>query len=260
MKDWLELAKELPLNGKAQTVCPQDCGSGEKLSINHNNQSYWCNCYRCGHTDVEYKGRQTLEEINRIEELNKQTQSIVLDLELPSDYTTGIPLQGRLWLYKAGIHEYTWKKYKIGYSEKLQRVILPVYNKRNQLIWYQCRAIQVGQIPKYIQPAADRSKVMFEALGHNNAKEAILVEDILSCIRVGKHIKTYSLLGTKITTEQASELSKYKLVRTWLDPDEAGVNGASKIRRTLGLVTEVSNITSKVDPKELSDKQIKGIL
>lgn len=102
---------------------------------------------------------------------------------------------------------------------------------------------------------------MFRVKGSgNNLQRVVIVEDILSAIRVGKHIDSCSLLGTKITTSQAAELGKYAEVTTWLDSDKAGRSGAYKIRKTLGLITEVSNILTDKDPKELSDKQIKEAL
>jgi len=253
---WIQVAKDLPLNGSVQIECPEGCGSGEKLSVNHSNKDYWCFCYRCGFTEREYKGKQTLAELQKIQELNKAAEEPI-PLELPHDFTTDIPLEGRLWLYKAGITEQRWWSYKIGYSEVLQRVVLPVYNSEGDLIWLQCRAIHPQQSPKYLQPARDRSTVMFSVCpDREDSERVVLVEDILSAIRVGKHIRAVSLLGTKITTSQAAMLGKYKRITTWLDSDVAGRRGAYKIRRTLGLVSEVDNIVTKVDPKELSDKEI----
>lgn len=261
MSNWLEIAQQLPLNGKTDTVCPENCGSGEKLSVNHSVKSYWCNCYRCGFSDQHWKGQQTLTELKRIQDLNDAAAQIQLSLELPHDYTTEIPLHGRMWLYKAGITEPVWSSYSIGYSESLDRVVLPVYDTEGNLIWYQCRALHAGQKPKYLQPARDRSAVMFHIQRDGeHLQRVVVVEDILSAIRVGKHVSACSLLGTKITTAQAAELGKYPEVTTWLDSDRAGRSGAYKIRKTLGLITEVSNILTEKDPKELSNREIKQCL
>lgn len=255
--NWLDVAQNLPLNGKTQIQCPEMCGGGEKLSVNHSIKSYWCNCYRCGFSDTEFKGANTLAEIKRIRELNEAAEQVQLTLELPHDFTDEIPPIGRLWLFKAGITEPTWRKHNIGYSPSLERVVLPVYDSAGSLIWYQCRAIHAGQEPKYLQPARDRSSIMLEiGFDREDIQRVVVVEDILSAIRVGKHITTASMLGTKITTSQAAKLSKYPKVTTWLDPDKAGRVGAYKIRKTLGLVTEVDNIVTAKDPKELSDREI----
>jgi len=258
MKNWKDIAKDLPLNGKVQTECPENCGSGEKLSVTHSMKSYWCNCYRCGFTDIEYKGKQSLAELKKLQALNDAAAKIELTLDLPNDFTEELPRHARAWLFRAGISPNLWKYHSIGYSEALDRVILPVYDTQGNLEWYQCRALQSGQKPKYLQPSRCRDKVMFRVLrDRENLQRAIVVEDILSAIRVGVHINTYSVLGTKITTPQAAELSKYGTVTTWLDPDRAGRTGAYKIRKTMALVTDVTNIVTSVDPKDLSDKQIK---
>jgi hypothetical protein len=255
---WTTIAKDIPLGNKVRIKCPADCGEGETFSINHAVKNYWGNCYRCGYSPVEFKGQQTLAELKRIRELNDEAAEMVLQIKLPQDFTNEIPRHARIWLFKGGITEETWRKYGIGYSERLDRVVLPVYDTKGNLEWYQCRALHEGQIPKYLQPSRDRSCIMFHAKPETatNNRRAIVVEDILSAIRVGKNINTYSLLGTKITTEQASVLSKYDNVTTWMDPDKAGKDGAYKIRKTLGLVTDVSNILTSVDPKKLSNKEI----
>lgn len=258
---WLEIAKQLPVGGKTDGVCPEGCGSGSKLSINHSVKTYWCNCYRCGFTEQVYKGKQTLEELRYIRELNERASTEKLTLELPHDYTTEIPLEGRLWLYKGGITETVWRKYRFGYSKTMRRVILPVYDSKGNLIWYQCRALLEGQSPKYVQPARSRDTVYFLAGAETRGvSEVVIVEDILSAVRVGKFKTSCSLLGTKITTSQANFLGKFDRVIVWLDADRAGQSGATKISRTLGLATEVKRVRSAVDPKALTDQQIQECL
>ncbi len=261
MKTWISIAKELPIGGKTQTTCPTNCGSGEKLSVNNSIKSYWAYCYRCGHTDTEYKGKQTLAELEHVQTLNNNIPTDI-PIKLPDDFTTDIPLLGRLWLYSAGITEPLWSKYKIGYSPKLERVVLPIY-KDNKLIWFQARALSKGQQPKYLQPSADRSSILFESINNDNlitSNNIVIVEDILSAIVVGRCIKTFSLLGTKITTKQAATLGKYDLITVWLDSDKAGVDGSYNIRKTLSLLTDTRNIITKLDPKKLSTKEINNKL
>jgi hypothetical protein len=258
---WLELAQNLPTNKTTRSDCPENCGNGGTLIINHKSDCYTAYCFRCGYQGYEGKGKQNLKELARIRELNEQAETIELTLELPDDYTTEIPLHGRLWLYGGGLTESVWRENRIGYSPSLDRVILPVYDNESNLIWYQCRALLKGQKPKYLQPSRNRDRVVFHKRPDKGTNErAVVVEDVLSAIRVGRHIPTYSLLGTKITSGQASMLAEYNKITTWLDPDRAGRHGAYKIRKTLGLLTEVDNIVTEKDPKELSDKQIKELL
>jgi DNA primase len=263
MREWLTIAENLALEHTARHDCPE-CGAGTNTNaaiISHRTRGYSIHCFACDYNDFESKGQLTLTELKRIAELNEQAQEPITQLELPHDYTTDIPRHGRLWLYKGGITETTWKKYRIGYSELYDRVVLPVFDSEDNLIWFQCRALYKEQTPKYLQPSRDKSGVLFRARGcTESTRNAVIVEDILSAIRVGRHISTYSLLGTKINTGQENVLSKHKSITTWLDSDRAGRRGAAKIRKSLGLVCETSNIVTECDPKELSDHEIKKIL
>lgn len=261
---WIEHAQNLPTGHSARIDCPT-CGEGTNTNaaqINHDSRKYTLYCHACGESDYEYKGKQTLAELTKLKELNDEAENIQLSpIELPEDFTEEIPIEGRLWLYKAGISESTWREYGLGYSGRTKRVILPVYDDTASLVWQQCRALFTGQRPKYLHPRRDRGSVMFRAKGTGRTKHvAIVVEDILSAIRVGKHTNCYSLLGTKITPAQAAELSQYDCVVTWLDGDRAGKRGAYSIRRTLSTLTDVANIATDKDPKEYSDVQIREIL
>ncbi len=262
--EWIAIAKALPTGQKTRTDCP-NCGAGTNTNaaiVNHNIKYYSLYCNACGHNPVEQKGIQTLEELARIEELNTEASksSFLQDgkIILPKDITDDIPIEGRLWLYQGGISPTTWKKYGIKYSPSLQRVILPV-ESNNEVVWFQGRAIHKGQKPKYLQPSHDKGDTLF-AVQDRQSETAVITEDILSAIRVGKCVDAFSILGTKISTGQAFKLSKYKKVYTWLDNDKAGKEGAYNIRRALHLLTDVGNITSDVDPKNLSNKEIEEIL
>ena len=256
-KSWLEIAKELPLGHKTRSQC-HECGTTDKsLIVNHSHKAYNAYCFRCGSQPFEMKGEMSLEELKQMKELNHAAHTSKLKLALPEDFSHDIPLEGRLWLYSGGITESTWKEFGIGYSESLRRVILPVYNDKKALVWYQCRAVFKGQSPKYIQPSDGRDTVIFKCGNSISNKQCVIVEDILSAIRVGKHTVAASILGTKITTSQAQALSQFDTVVTWLDSDKAGVKGAQAIRKTLQLVTRVTNVVTKKDPKCLSDEQIR---
>lgn len=251
---WLDVAQELPQGQHTRIDCK--CGKGKTLVVNNNDKYYSAHCFRCDYSPYHDKGIQTLAQLAHIKQLNEVANEPI-QIELPRDFTHDIPIEGRLWLYKGGISPTVWKRYGIGYSPHMQRVVLPVYDRQGTLIWLQARAVLTGQIPKYIQPALPRDAIMFWA--HTTvtvSKTVVVVEDILSAIRVGRHTRCVSLLGTKISGVQANRLSNYDRVITWLDDDKAGQTGAYKIRRTLGLLTDTQNICTRVDPKVLSNAQI----
>lgn len=255
--EWLKIAKKLPLAQKTRVNC--ECGSGKTKVINHNQQGYSYFCFRCDDKDFVGKGKQTLEELAELKRLNEEAANTVYKIELPPDFTKDIPLIGRLWLYQAGVTESLWKQYGFGWSEKMQRVVMPVY-KGDKLVWFQARAVHAGQKPKYINPTGDRSNLIYWTGDTTDKSEIVVVEDILSAIRVGNTKTACSLLGTKITTRQAGLLGDYARVTTWLDNDEAGIKGAYTVRRLVGMVTEVRNIRTDSDPKTYTNSEISEIL
>ena len=256
--EWLKLAQSLATGSK--TRIQHDCGSGKAAIVNNLPKGYSVYCNRCGHKDFIWKGQRTFKEImeQRHNDL-KDAASIRGSTQLPSDFTLEIPPEAMLWLLKASITPYIARANRIGWSKRYQRVVLPVYNN-NILVFYQMRAIHKHQTIKYLNPSVDRAKIAYWVIPHShvgNLSRIVITEDILSAIRVGKHTPAVSMLGTKISIEQAEQVSRYTRATTWLDPDVAGIQGAGKMRRTLGLAMYADNIITKVDPKNLTDREIK---
>ena len=256
MTEWLTIAQTLPTSQSTRSDCV--CGPGNTLIINHRPKCYTAHCFRCDRNEYHDKGIQTLEQLAELRKLNEEAKQYKpAKVELPDDFTTDIPLEGRLWLYQGGLTPTVWKQHGIGYSPTLHRVILPVYNE-GTLVWLQGRALTKGQKPKYLQPGLERSTITFHHAPEGADKSvAVVVEDILSAIRVGKFVPTYSLLGTKITDGQVNQLAQYNKVITWMDNDAAGKSGSRAIRRSVGLLCDVSNILTVTDPKTLSDQDIR---
>ena len=265
--EWLEIAQNLPVGHNVRIECPNcGIGSGSKAAVvNHNHKDYSCYCHACGPVGFERKGELSLAERKHIQELNEAAEQLQSDeIKLPEDTTyehTEFSREARMWLYKAGLSPSLWRKYRIGYSRKLGRVVLPVRDQSGTLIWFQCRAVFEGQKPKYIQPSAEKAHVLFMGQGIRN--RAVVVEDIMSAIRAHEAQQSYtavSLLGTKITSSQSNILSGFKEVVTWLDGDKAGITGARNVRKVVGLLTECRDIRTTEDPKCYSNKQIRETL
>lgn len=268
--NWLEIAKNLPQGQHTRCDCPE-CGAGTNTNaaiVNHNAKYYSIFCNACDHKDYESKGVMSLEERRRIKELNDEAMATTIGpVTLPPDTSychADFSRDARMWLFKGGLTPSTWTKYGIGYSKKLERVVLPVYDTQGNLIWYQCRAILKGQKPKYLQPARDKNNIYYMSQRTTPCKRVVVVEDILSFIR-GDNANVndthfFTPLGTKLSSGQAQALAAFELVTTWLDPDKAGITGARKIRKVMSLLCDVSNIKTELDPKCYSNKQIQDII
>lgn len=256
---WLQVAENLPQGHKTRHDCPE-CGAGTNTNaaiVNHSHKGYSLYCNACGHNPFKGKGTLSLAQLADIKALNEKASTPQV-LSIPPDFQLSIPLKGRLWLYKAGITQERWEDCGIGYSPALQRVVLPVY-RDGKLVWFQSRGIHKEQSPKYIQPSLPKKGATFE-LHADSALDAgivIIVEDILSAIRIGVQFNTVCILGTKLSDEQIRRLRKFTKVITWLDGDRAGREGSAVIRKTLGLIKKVGNIKTEKDPKSYSNKQIK---
>jgi len=254
MTDWLDIAKELKRGDGVYIDC--DCGKGKTLAINHRSKGYSTFCFRCDRKDWHPKGRMSIAEITAMNKLNEEAKSFTSKIVLPKDFSLEIPLEGRLWLYTASISESLIKKYNMGYSERLKRVIIPVY-RYNKLVWFIGRAVHKLQEPKYLAPSENKDDVLFYS--GRIGKVAVVTEDILSAIRVGTTTPTISLLGTKLSTEQLGALMDTRII-LWLDSDKAGRAAAKKMERELCMVTEVCKVVTKKDPKMLTNEEIKNTL
>ncbi|CAM0007833.1 DNA primase [Vibrio phage K436] len=256
---WLDLAKKLRVGTHSRIDCPR-CGWGTNTKaaiINHNMKDYSVVCNACKLVVKESKGRMSLADIRQMKEA-AELASVPLKMALPDDCTLELPEVARAWLYKCGISPSYWKQLQIGWSEKYQRVVLPVFNHERVLVWYQLRAVHEGQKPKYIQPKASKD-VAYTVHGNKRATTAVVVEDIASAMRLNLlplNIHAYSIMGTALTPQQLRILSGYQHVLSWFDPDKAGIDACRKIRRALSLWTTVHRIKSTVDPKKLSNQQL----
>lgn len=259
--NWLDIAKKLPTG---HTSRYRHCGSDAAAVIFNDPDSYSMYCHRCSE-QVEYqsKGYQNYAELLEIRERNEEAKLVLQNahVKLPTDFTLEIPPEGMLWLLKASITPYMAKQAGFGWTPYFKRVVLPVTDE-GKLVYYQARAVLQGQDPKYLNPKVDRTRLLYWRRHPQGSGRVVVTEDILSAERVFLAQKqhpvadTVSILGTKITIQQANQLAKYDRVTMWLDPDKAGRQGDIKIRRLLNLVTHADYINLTKDPKLLTDKQI----
>jgi DNA primase len=256
--DWLEVARQLPLGHKRRIA--HDCSEAKDMLVSHGEAGYSAYCFRCGNVGFEGHGYQTLAEIERLKELNATAKEAHTH-ELPNDFVHEIPKYAAGWLFRAGVSLLLAKASGIGWSERLQRIILPVRDEHGATIYWQARAVHKGQSPKYINPPVDKASILFAAgpAGAGTAR-VVVTEDILSAIRVGQHVPARCIMGTKTSDQQAAALSEFDEVIYWLDPDDAGREGNRTGTRKLSLVTDARAIESEADPKNLSDRRIRELL
>jgi len=189
-------------------------------------------------------------------------------VKLPDDFTTTIPPAVLAWVLKAGVSSSVAAHYGFGWSEKLSRIVIPVW-KGEELVAVQSRAVYQGQRPKYMNSTGGAySSPVFRSddsllLDGTPIEGRVITEDILSCIRTGRIIPSIATLGTRMGDRVAVSLLReaQSPVYVWYDGDPAGVKGALKIKRTLDLVgLPCTIIKTTQDPKAYSNTEIRQIL
>ena len=254
--DWVQIAKDLPVRHSTRYV--HECSITTDAIITNRGNGYTLYCFKCGHTDYRSNGIRTLTELADIRKLNELAQE-TQNIELPDDTTSNIPLEYKSWLYKASLSNHTIMEAGIGWSPSLHRIVLPLYGSDNNLQYWQGRAVIPNQVPKYINPPYDKTRLIYTAT-NGNRDRVIVTEDILSAIRVGNHLPAVSIMGTATSYYQANYLSQYARVSYWLDPDKAGRRGTRKGVQMLSTLTCVDALTSERDPKNLSNREIREVL
>lgn len=258
MADWLTVAKSLPAGGRRKIP---HCGSDKTMNVWNGPKGYSAFCHRCNDTKFQAHGNFSISMIARRRAELEEVQSS--DYRLPSDYSLDVPASEAVWYYKAGIGPELARTLRFGYSQKLQRVIIPIGDAGEWI------GRSVHGKPKYIQKVREESiylrygPVAYAVDGFSNPLgiSAAICEDVLSAIRVSRYVHGISILGTSLNPYAVSQISAFKRVAVWLDPDKAGRKGASKALRRLALQgVELVYIKSHKDPKNLTNEEIRSHL
>jgi len=182
---------------------------------------------------------------------------------LPEDFDTSfIPSYAKAWLRKYGVTDDEIKRYRFGYSERMNRLIMPVFNNGELVYWQGRRLSGNKEEPKYISMKSTAGSAFFD-LSSPNAKEVVLVEDVVSAIVLRRSgFNAVALLGSYIGDKVATYLTGHGLSRicVWLDPDKRGE--AVRFSRRLSGVgfSATCLVTPTKDPKDYSITQVRNHL
>lgn len=180
-------------------------------------------------------------------------------ITLPTDFSQEIALPGLLWLWKYGISDAEITGFNIGWSPKLHRVILPVYSDTGTLVYWQGRAVGIGQSPKYLNIKGVSNAENIFARGSSVGDRVVLVEDILSAIKVGRVCPSLCILGARVHRDLYPRL-RGKGVYLWYDNDAAGRKAEAAFKTTFGSLIRPHYIRTDRDPKEYSTRRITEII
>jgi hypothetical protein len=158
-----------------------------------------------------------------------------------------------------------------GVRAKHNQIALTLRNPETDIIGYQVRNLLPGATPKYITTYTHSGVKGDSAWFHYNLNKTLFItEDYLSAYRICQDshgsVSSLALLRTTITDRTLLQIYElgFKNIVIWLDPDEAGIKGATKAQKELThfLSTETSIKVMNIgkEPKECTIEALITIL
>jgi hypothetical protein len=252
-----------------KTVCPH-CDSG------HNTPCFAVytdgyKCFSCG------KFKQQDDKFRAYRPKNLKSSK---EFQLPKIITNPEKFGTDMlkWLYDAYVFEDLIKKYGIGYipheiygKTEGESLIFPVFGPRNKLLFYQRRFF-----PKKEIYSVGPKEHFIVKRNLKRQKKLVMVEDYLSTIRIGEICDCLCLFGTNLKPNIIKDLlDEYEDIIIWLDNDDAGITGRTKIHKFLNTEIlrlkkyysfkyrksfRIQQINSERDPKYYSNEEIRQLI
>ena len=267
-KEFVPYTHTIALGNKIRVNHDTDSCRGESKSMlihKHRTGVITAYCYRCGKFGKFSKDK----EVNLPSRITGKWCTNVIfdqvgdqDLKLPRDtqfFVKDWPVQAKTYFKKARMTTEQCEFWRMGYSPSLRKVVIPVY-RNGVLIGYQLRRIfDEDPSPKYI---TRRTTKEFYKLFPKTGNTCVLVEDMLSAIRVSKFTTALCMFGTEVSHAMVKLLAGYSNVIIFLDNDNAIVKKKQMdIQNKLELwVPNVLILRSPKQPKDYTDTDLQTIL
>ena len=254
--------------------CPAGVDTKQRLFVKRERGKLMAYCHNCGtHGTLSLKDSR----------IRRGGENLLIEnekLHLPPDITfepTEQPVEHIAWLHQYGIGRTLQLDYKIGWSNAFGRTILPVFGDGELLAYQRRRVLRHDMGEKYLTTRLKNIKhPVFKSYPQPDAnfgppfRPLVLVEDILSAIKVGMEFDSWALLGTYMPNTVVDEVvaAGYTDVVVWLDDDNKQVKRTQKsIRRRLSPYVDVYVMRrsdmgvrpeDKFDPKIFSPSEIRA--
>ena len=242
-----------------------DCsGDSNAMVVERKRDGVYAKCFRCGCFGINREGR-----VRGFFDKEKSRDAIDVkhgDITMPYDSQGDVrewPSAARVWVRQARVTDEEVKRYGISYSDRLGRVVLPVW-RDGVLVGYQARKIHEGdEGPKYYTRTSEPERMVFTVDNDSHRESVVLCEDVLSTIRVGRFMSAGAILGTSTSNYSLDLLTRGKKhAIIYLDYDNRVViNTSIKLKNKLELLlSNVDLIRTDRDPKGLSDIELQDVL
>jgi hypothetical protein len=192
----------------------------------------------------------------------KQERERIDAAVLPADFSREVPSHALKWLLQYGLPFSYWRPF-IGWSEKDCRLVITVGNGPDfsigRYIPTEGRSFERTPRKWFVWGECHRFPHVFGS--YTDAKQIILVEDVISAHKISHISPALCLFGTSISPPAVPCLRHIGLpILLWLDKDQEGTL-QKKCQRLETLTNcKTSYIVTDKDPKEQSFEKIKELL
>lgn len=229
--------------------CPQ-CGSRDNLGHWDDGSLY---CWGCHYYKPPKGG------VFRKPTASKKV-SEAIKYPLPDDCGTDFSEDAVKWLGKYGVSIPVAISNGIRYVARNKQLVFQVLGPDGDLLWWQARNLDANRAEsrKYFNGGdpTDISPIYGESTG----RRLVLVEDIVSAIRVGAVCPSMPLVGSYLPRQKLVRLARlYSSLWVWLDSNKFK-EAQEIVKQVQMLGLESRAIYTELDPKCYSDEQIKEIL
>lgn len=181
-------------------------------------------------------------------------------IRLPHDCQPDLPYEPANWLAKYEITRSEVQNNHIMWSPSRKMLVFPFYGEdEGDLLGWQGRYFD-GSGRKYYTSGTVDSIFAYQNLTAASESGIIIVEDVVSSIKVGRYGCSIPLFGSRIPmTKRAHLRIVSEKLTIWLDYDKrVDAYAYADMMQMLGYKTLV--IITKQDPKEIDDDELENIV
>lgn len=183
-------------------------------------------------------------------------------ITLPEDASSEIDFLGMQWLAKYEITRDEIRSFRIKWSPSRKWLIFPVYSGDDTLLMFQAKIFGEGNTKYLTFGMPERVlNVLHQKKGVDDKGSVVLVEDVVSAIKVSRNFSALPLYGSFLSSSKLGRMqfSRMENLIFWLDYDKRKESLAiAQSAKVFGFKTSII-ITGK-DPKEYSDQEIIDIV
>jgi len=239
------------------------CSSGEdtkrRLYIKRTDKCLIAYCHHCNESGFV---KDTTERLSTW--THKATAPAATKNNKP--ILAALTTEGKVWLHNNYCN--TEDKLFSGVVGEQSKVALTLCNPQGEQVGWQVRNLLPNAIPKYTTYYNNTEHKGDPSWFHIESKTLVITEDYLSAYRVHKNtgFSSVALLRTSISDRTLMQIHdlNFQAVIIWLDPDEAGIQGAKKAYKKLNhflpTTTMVAIYGCSKEPKEYTPAELVGIL